>query len=94
LFSGSGIRIKIIEGLAMGKTIIATPLAAAGIGATDGEHILIARTEEDFEHCMRLCIEHPEKVKEIGQNAAAFARANFDNEVLATKLLNLYQSLA
>ncbi|MBX7204947.1 MAG: glycosyltransferase family 4 protein [Bacteroidia bacterium] len=94
LFSGSGIRIKIIEGMAMGKTIIATPLAAAGIGATDGENILIAQNEEDFEHCMRLCLEEPERVKQIGKKAAAFARANFDNGQLAANLLNLYQKLA
>jgi glycosyltransferase involved in cell wall biosynthesis len=94
LFSGSGIRIKIIEGMAMGKTIIATPLAATGIGATDGENILIARNEEDFEHCMRLCLEKPERVRQIGKKAAAFARTNFDNEQLAANLLNLYRKLA
>ncbi|MES2621606.1 MAG: glycosyltransferase family 4 protein, partial [Bacteroidota bacterium] len=42
LVSGSGIRIKIVEAMALGKTIIATTIAAEGLGLTSGENILIA----------------------------------------------------
>ena len=42
LFSGGGIRVKIIEGMAAGKTIISTTIGAAGIRYTHRENILIA----------------------------------------------------
>jgi polysaccharide biosynthesis protein PslH len=32
LFSGSGMRVKIIEGMALGKTIVTTTIGAEGIG--------------------------------------------------------------
>ena len=42
LFSGSGMRIKIIEGMALGKTIVSTEIGAEGIEVSDNENILIA----------------------------------------------------
>lgn len=48
LFSGSGIRVKIIEGMALGKTIVSTSLGAEGIPCKDGQNILIADSPELF----------------------------------------------
>ena len=44
LQAGGGLRIKIIEGMALGKTIISTTIGAQGIPYTDQENILIANT--------------------------------------------------
>ncbi|HPI55393.1 MAG TPA: glycosyltransferase, partial [Chitinophagaceae bacterium] len=41
LLSGAGVRIKILEAMAMGKTIITTSIGAEGIGATHQQHLLI-----------------------------------------------------
>ena len=46
LFSGSGMRIKIIEGMALGKPIVTTPIGTEGISTTSGTNILIADNEE------------------------------------------------
>jgi len=56
LFSGSGMRVKIIEGMALGKTIISTSLGAAGIPCKDGQNILIADTPEAFSEKIIKCI--------------------------------------
>ena len=48
LLSGSGIRIKIIEGMALGKTIITTSIGAEGLDINDGVNILIANTPQEF----------------------------------------------
>lgn len=37
LWSGSGLRIKIIEGMAYGKAIVSTSIGAEGIGYTNGK---------------------------------------------------------
>ena len=41
LLNGSGLRIKILEGMAMGKTIISTTIGASGIHYQDKKNILI-----------------------------------------------------
>lgn len=45
---GGGIRIKIIEMLAMGQNIISTSVGKEGIDITDGENILVADTAGEF----------------------------------------------
>lgn len=48
LLQGGGTPLKLIEALAYGLPVIATPRAAAGLAVRDGEHCLIAEGEEAF----------------------------------------------
>jgi glycosyltransferase involved in cell wall biosynthesis len=45
---GSGTRIKILEGWAAGRPVVATPLAAEGLAIEDGENIALAGTPHEF----------------------------------------------
>ena len=45
---GGGIRIKVIEALAFGKPIVATPLAAEGLNVSDGREMLLAESDQTF----------------------------------------------
>lgn len=44
----SGVRIKILEAWARGLPVVATPEAARGLEAADGEELLLARDGEEF----------------------------------------------
>lgn len=44
----SGVRIKILEAWARGVPVVATPEAARGLEAEDGEHLLLAADGEGF----------------------------------------------
>ena len=48
LRAGSGTRLKIIEAWAAARPVVATPLAAEGLEARDGENLLLARTAEEI----------------------------------------------
>jgi polysaccharide biosynthesis protein PslH len=48
LFSGSGIRIKIVEAMAAGKAIITTAIGAEGINYENGQHLIIAKDARSF----------------------------------------------
>ena len=48
LRSGSGMRVKILNALAMGLPVVSTPLGAEGIAVTHGENILLADTPRAF----------------------------------------------
>ncbi|OIQ34661.1 MAG: hypothetical protein BM555_04340 [Crocinitomix sp. MedPE-SWsnd] len=92
LLSGSGMRIKIIEGMALGKAIISTTVGAEGIDCTHGENILIADSSEEFAKCIKSLISNPEKVERIGKNARELVEKKFDNSVIIDQLLNFYKS--
>ena len=48
LQAGSGQSNKTLEALASGTPAVVSPLAAAGLEARDGEHLLVAASPEDF----------------------------------------------
>ncbi len=41
LLSGSGTRFKILEAWAAQRAVVSTPLGAAGLGAVDGQHLIL-----------------------------------------------------
>lgn len=45
---GGGMRVKVLEALAAGKAVVASPLAAEGLQVLDGEQIALAETNEEF----------------------------------------------
>jgi glycosyltransferase involved in cell wall biosynthesis len=90
LLSGGGIRIKIIEGMAMGKVIISTTVGAEGIGVTHGENILIADTPAEFKQRIDEIHENQDMLERISRNARKFIERNFDNGVLTQRLLKFY----
>jgi glycosyltransferase involved in cell wall biosynthesis len=93
LFSGSGIRVKIMEGMALGKCIVSTSLGAQGIDAVDGEHILIANTADEFKEKIEYLLKNISEIERIGDNATNLVRLNYDNKVLIQKKLDFYRQL-
>jgi len=77
LKSGSGLRIKIIEGLALGKCIIGTSKAFEGIEVETFNQVIIANNTKEFVDAMSFCIENPDTVAGIKANAQKFAKTNF-----------------
>lgn len=93
LLSGGGMRIKIIEGMALGKTIISTTIGAEGIYCEHGKDILIADTPEEFFNCIKLLIEQPELKTTIGKNARLTIERDYDNKVLSKKLVEFFKTI-
>jgi hypothetical protein len=93
LLSGSGMRIKIIEGMASGNIILSTSKGAEGI---NGKHLIdfiIADTPENFKNSLINIIENNYPCKQISNNAQHFILNNFDNFALSNSLLDFYQSV-
>lgn len=90
LFSGSGMRVKILEGLALGRVILTTSIGVEGIPAKDGEHLFIVNTASDFIDKINFCRNNPEKLKAIGKNAKRFVTEYFDNLKIAATLKTHY----
>ncbi len=93
LFSGSGMRVKILEGMALGKAVLTTRLGKEGIHAEDRKNILIADSVSDFSEAISFAIENPRQVEEIGKEAKSFVHTYFDNREIADQLFHIYEDL-
>ena len=93
LLSGSGIRIKIIEGMSWGKTIVTTSIGTEGIDTRHGQELYIADSPEAFADAIDHCLSHPEACRRMGQTAAAFIRDHFDATVVGAKLMQFYRTI-
>lgn len=93
LLSGGGMRVKIVEGMAMQKCIITTSLGAEGIKYSSGENIIIADTREDFLRAIKRCITDEELCRQIGLNARALVEQQHDINTLSTLLIKFYKQV-
>lgn len=93
LFSGSGMRVKIVEGMAMGKAIVTTSIGAEGIHGVDGRDFLIANTAEEFAEKVLSLLNNSSRQKELGNYAKNFAQSHFDNLSIGKKLIEFFGSI-
>ena len=93
LLSGSGMRIKIIESMALGKTVITTLVGAEGIQYSEFEDIIIAdNVPKMVENICRL-YQHPEEAEAIGLNARRLVEELYDNKKIINRLEIFYNEL-
>ncbi len=93
LFSGSGIRIKIVEAMAAGKAIITTTIGAEGINYENGQDLLIAKDAKSFaDAIIRLCSDSALR-ESLGRNARMLIAKDHDNTKLMQKLIAFYNEL-
>ena len=91
LFSGSGMRIKIIEGMALGKPIVTTAVGTEGILTTSGVNIVVTENAEGFVQAISDLIENREYFDSISKNAIEYIHENFDNLSTAGSLIEFYK---
>lgn len=91
LLSGSGMRIKIIEGMALGKPIVTTCVGTEGISTTSGENIIVADDAIDFNQAIIELIENRDFFDKISKNAVEYIHEKFDNLVSSGALVEFYK---
>ena len=91
LLTGSGIRIKILEAMAMGKTIISTRIGAGGLEAVHGEHLFLADTPAEYVSILENLQTRQDHLQIMGQKARQFVTENFDILALSEKLISFYK---
>lgn len=92
LWSGSGMRIKIIEGMACSKCVLTTSLGAEGIAATPGTELFIGNSDTEFISILSQLFENHESIHQVGKNAGKFIQTNYDNKQLIDELRAFYTS--
>lgn len=90
LLSGSGIRIKIIESMALGKPVITTSVGAEGINYTHEKNILIADTAEDFAEAVSRCVADKQFSMQMGQAARKLIEEEYNNLKIIERMTSFY----
>lgn len=93
LLSAGGMRIKIIEGMALERVIVSTSIGAEGIDYKDRENILIADKKSDFIKQLTWLFEDTSRIKKIGINARKLVESKYNNDIINEQLVQFYQSL-
>ena len=93
LLSGSGIRIKIIESMALGKTVITTMLGAEGILYEEDSNIIIAENKAQMAEAIRRFHDNPALATEVGKAARKLVEEVYDNRRLTQRLLLFYAQI-
>lgn len=93
LLSGSGMRAKILEGMALGKVVLTTSLGLEGITARHEKEVLVADTPQDFLQTINWCFRQNGQLENMGRNARQFVAQHYNNQEIGRQLLQAYSSL-
>jgi glycosyltransferase involved in cell wall biosynthesis len=93
LRAGSGIRVKILEGMAMGMVIVTTSIGLEGIDARHGQEVMVADDPSAFVSSITRLAGDPDLLHSIGSRARQYVLENFDNLALCQGLLAFYKEL-
>jgi polysaccharide biosynthesis protein PslH len=90
---GGGMRVKVLDALASGKALVATPRALAGLPIEPGTHALVADTDAELADALGELLRDPELRRRLGTAARALAAERLTWERAALEYEALYASL-
>ncbi|MGI4886745.1 MAG: glycosyltransferase family 4 protein [Janthinobacterium lividum] len=93
LLSGGGMRVKIIEGMALGKAILSTGLGAEGIAVRDGHDVVLRDGAPAWQAALRDYYHGRLPVGALGAAAAHTAADVYDNGRVTKRFEALYAQL-
>jgi polysaccharide biosynthesis protein PslH len=92
LLSGGGVRVKILEAMAMGVPVISTTIGCEGLAVRDGEHLLVADTPQDFAVACASVLQDEKRANELAYNARQLIVQCYDSKVALRMLDIAYQA--
>ena len=93
LLSGSGMRVKIMEGLAMGKAIVSTTIGAEGINVEHGQSILLADSPHSFVQAIVSIVNDPSLYERLRNKGRELAESVYASERIGLETVNFLASL-
>ncbi len=93
LLSGGGMRVKIIEGMAMGKCIISTSLGSEGIAVRHLDDIIVCDDAGDWVDCIGRYVQGDFCHEGVGRQARHTAQTLYDNQRVVEQFVALYRQV-
>lgn len=93
ILDGGGTKLKILDALAMGATLVASPEACEGIAIEHRKHAFIAHTPEEYVEYIKLLFDNPELCSQLASNARKLAISHYSYASIGKKLSEVYENL-
>jgi glycosyltransferase involved in cell wall biosynthesis len=90
LLSGGGVRVKILEAMAMGVPVISTTIGCEGLAVCDGEHLLMADTAKGFSEACAKILQDKKLAARLASNARRLILERYDAKVALRTLDAIY----
>jgi polysaccharide biosynthesis protein PslH len=90
---GGGTRLKVVEGLALGKAMVSTSLGCEGIDVRDGEHLLIADGAESFASKVIGLFDDPAKGDELGRAGRGLIERAYSWDLVGRRMETVYDEM-
>jgi glycosyltransferase involved in cell wall biosynthesis len=91
---GSGTRLKVVEGLALGKPLVSTTVGHEGVEVRDGEHLLIGDTAETFAQRIGELFEDEALGDRLGRAGRELMERRYSWETAGGRLEEVYRRVA
>lgn len=88
-----GVQNKLLEAMACGKAIVATPEAAAGLRVVHQEQLLLAESATEFAAAVIEAIRSEQLREQLGEQARQFVELEHDWKPLLQKLADLLEAV-
>jgi len=92
LLTGSGIRIKILEGMMMKRVVVASSVAVEGIPVSDRQNIFIADSPDEMIRILFDICNDKLKYQQIAENSRDFVLEKFNNLATCKNLSDFYST--
>jgi glycosyltransferase involved in cell wall biosynthesis len=90
---GGGMRVKILEAIAYGKAVVASPVALEGLALRDGIEVVVAESDGDFVGAITTLLRDPQRRVALAQAARRWAELHLDADLRVDAFERLYDSL-
>jgi glycosyltransferase involved in cell wall biosynthesis len=87
---GGGTKLKVLDAMAMGKVMVANPIACEGIEVTEGTNVLFARTPEEYIEQLRGILFDGERRRQMGNAARKMVEDRYSYTAIGRRLAELY----
>ena len=87
LTAGSGLKVKLVEALAHGKAVVATPVTLQGVEALARDAVAVAATPEAFADEVTALLGDPARRATLGQRGLELARRAFSPDAASAPLV-------
>jgi glycosyltransferase involved in cell wall biosynthesis len=93
LWEGGGMRVKVLEALAGGKAVVASPLATSGLAVTSGRQLIIASSDTEFATAIVKLLRDPKERTALARRAREWASSHLGWDQVAAEYETLHDWL-
>jgi glycosyltransferase involved in cell wall biosynthesis len=91
---GGGTKLKVLDAFAMGKCVVAHPIACEGIAVTPGSDVLLAQSAHEFVEAIELALGTPLLRARLGEAARGLVAEHYSFPAIAERLADLFTAVA